>query len=82
MPRSACAPAQADQGLRCPLTESLDIVDDMVLMRLYECTGWTDSTNFEYARRCFLELAQLVVSERSYTIEHLSIGANPITLDV
>ena len=29
-----------------------------------------------------LELAQLVVSERSYTIEHPSVGANPIMLDV
>ena len=25
-PRSACAKAQADQGLRCPLTESMDTV--------------------------------------------------------
>ena len=26
MPRSACAIAQADLGLRCPLTESMDIL--------------------------------------------------------
>ena len=26
-PRSACASAQSDQGLHCPLTESLDIID-------------------------------------------------------
>ena len=27
MPRSACASAQSDQGLRCPQTESLGIKD-------------------------------------------------------
>ena len=26
-PRSACASAQSDQGLHCPLTESLDTID-------------------------------------------------------
>ena len=26
-PRSACASAQSDQGLHCPLTESLDIIE-------------------------------------------------------
>ena len=28
-PRSACASAQSDQGLHCPLTESLDIAEYM-----------------------------------------------------
>ena len=28
-PRSACASAQSDQGLHCPLTESLDTIECM-----------------------------------------------------
>ena len=38
--RSACAKAQADQGLRCPLTESMDIVVHVDEQRIYrsDCT--------------------------------------------
>ena len=39
-PRSACAYAQADQGLHCPLTESMDTVvhDDEQRMLRSDCT--------------------------------------------
>ena len=46
-PRSACAFAQADQGLRCPLTESMDTIiyfDEQKMSR-------TDDTDAQ-ADRC------------------------------
>ena len=36
-PRSACASAQSDQGLHCPLTESLDTTE---CMNGEQGTGW------------------------------------------
>ena len=42
-PRSACASAQSDQGLRCPLTESLDTIE---CMNGEQMPGW----NFTHVR--------------------------------
>ena len=47
-PRSACASAQSDQGLPCPLTESLDPtecmnVEQMARMILCTYAGWSES---------------------------------------
>ena len=40
-PRSACAFAQSDQGLHCPLTESLDIT---------ECMNWEQRPGWYFAQ--------------------------------
>ena len=39
-PRSACASAQTDQGLRCPLTESLDTTECINGEQIPGCVGW------------------------------------------
>ena len=55
-PRSACASAQADQGLCCPLTESLDTIECMnweQIPRWYFAHAWDESksVHFMHARR-------------------------------
>ena len=55
-PRSACANAQADQGLRCPLTESVDTVvyvDELRLLKAY-CTDAHADLDVCYSHMAFL----------------------------
>ena len=56
MPRSACASAQSDQGLHCPLTESFDTTEQWrtkAQMRPCACAGWCESAYFAHAQRYF-----------------------------
>ena len=42
-PKSACVSAQSNQGLCCPLTQSLDTIESLkknIRMRLCACVGW------------------------------------------
>ena len=55
-PRSACASAQADQGLRCLLTESLDTIESFNRKNTMPeldcaCAGCCESAHFPQARR-------------------------------
>ena len=53
-PRSACAYAQSDQGLRCPLTESLDTIESIngeQMPRRDFARDASESVHFAHARR-------------------------------
>ena len=56
-PRSACASAQSDQDLHCPLTELLDTTECMkrtkAWMILCACARRSESVHFARARRRF-----------------------------
>ena len=54
-PRSACADAQSDQGLRCPQTELLGTIECLNGQQtsLCACAGWC---GFAHARRHFFAL--------------------------
>ena len=57
--RSACAFAQSDQGLCCPLTESLDTIECINGEQIHECNfahawGKFESVYFVHARRQIL----------------------------
>ena len=52
MPRSACASAQADQGLRCPLTESLGTLESINEEQMPGrdiAHAWDDSESVHFA---------------------------------
>ena len=56
-PRSACASSQSDQGLRCPLTESLDTIYIYISMEIIcpdetlRMRGMNLNVHFAHARR-------------------------------
>ena len=56
-PRSDCADAQSDQGIRCPLTESLDTKECMNGKQkpglFCACAGWSESAHFTHVWRYF-----------------------------
>ena len=66
-PRSACASAQSDQGLHCPLTESLDTIK---CINGKQMPGWdfahewdeSESVHFVHVRRHLGPVVQRVVS--------------------
>ena len=55
MPRSACASAQSDQGLHCPITESLDTTE---YMNWDQRPGWSESARVAHARRYYFSLEE------------------------
>ena len=62
MPWSACANAQADQGLRCPLIELMEMCSicqrtENVQIRLYKCARSFEASPFTYGIRSFFAWA-------------------------
>ena len=54
MPRSDCASAQSDQGLRCPLTESLDTIE----CNNGKMPGWDSAHEWNDLNMCILRMLE------------------------
>ena len=75
--RSACASAQSDQDLHCPLSESLDTTECMngeQKLILCACAGWSEFAHFAYNWRhaqddlCIWSKAVFNLTRLIYTI--------------